>query len=138
MERNTLENKARFFAQYWGQNVMIEFSGIRPMQTYSVGNIEIVNQSSQKYWLELTPLCQISDEDAIKIARLLGWKDHAKDQALFYGLYFINGGEDSCLLEDYACVVDYLRSKGYALPYMELSVEDLIEYGWIKLKGETK
>jgi hypothetical protein len=29
---------------------------------------------------------------------------------------------------------DYLRSKGYALPWMDLSVEDLVEYGWIKLK----
>ena len=29
---------------------------------------------------------------------------------------------------------DYLRSKGYALPYMGLSVEKQIEYGWIKLK----
>jgi hypothetical protein len=27
----------------------------------------------------------------------------------------------------------YLVSKGYALPYMGLSVEQLIEYGWIKL-----
>ena len=30
--------------------------------------------------------------------------------------------------------LDYLRSKGYAVPYMDLSVEDLVEYGWIKLK----
>ena len=29
---------------------------------------------------------------------------------------------------------DYFRSKGYALSYMGLSVEDLVEYGWIKLK----
>lgn len=30
-------------------------------------------------------------------------------------------------------VADYLRSKGYALPYMGISVEDQIKYGWIKL-----
>ena len=29
---------------------------------------------------------------------------------------------------------DYFRSKGYALPYMDLSVEDLVKYGWVKLK----
>ena len=34
--------------------------------------------------------------------------------------------------------IDYLRSKGYALPYMDLSVEDLISYGWIKLKVNGK
>lgn len=43
---------------------------------------------------------------------------------------------------------DYVRSNGYALPFMGLSVEDLIEYGWIKKslsyekdiirKGETE
>ena len=31
---------------------------------------------------------------------------------------------------------DYLRTKCYALPWMDLSVEDLIEYGWVKLKEE--
>lgn len=29
---------------------------------------------------------------------------------------------------------DYLRSKGYALPYMNYSVDDLVENGLIKLK----
>lgn len=28
---------------------------------------------------------------------------------------------------------DYLRSKGYALPYLSLTVSDLVEFGWIKL-----
>lgn len=30
--------------------------------------------------------------------------------------------------------IDYLRSKGYALPYLGISVEEQIEFGWIKLK----
>ena len=29
--------------------------------------------------------------------------------------------------------IDFLRSKGYVLPFMGLSVETLIEYGWVKL-----
>ena len=29
--------------------------------------------------------------------------------------------------------VDYLRSKGYALPFMEHSVEDLVSFGWVRL-----
>lgn len=32
--------------------------------------------------------------------------------------------------------ITYLRSKGYALPWMGLSVEQQIEYGWIKLIEE--
>jgi hypothetical protein len=31
-------------------------------------------------------------------------------------------------------ITDYLRSKGYALPFMGLSVEQQISYGWVKLK----
>jgi len=31
-------------------------------------------------------------------------------------------------------IIDFLRSKGYALPFMGLSVEQQIEYGWSKLK----
>ena len=30
-------------------------------------------------------------------------------------------------------VYDFLRSKGYALPWMGLSVEKLVEYGWVVL-----
>lgn len=33
----------------------------------------------------------------------------------------------------YIQIVDFLRSKGYALPWMGLSVGELINFGWIKL-----
>ena len=33
-----------------------------------------------------------------------------------------------------AKLTDYLKSKGYAMPYMGLSVEKLIEYGWVVLE----
>lgn len=29
--------------------------------------------------------------------------------------------------------VDYLRSKGYAIPFMEYSVEELVNLGWMRL-----
>jgi hypothetical protein len=31
-------------------------------------------------------------------------------------------------------VCDFLRSKGYALPFMDLSVNDLVSHGWVVLK----
>lgn len=34
----------------------------------------------------------------------------------------------------YIAAVDFLRSKGYAVPYMGISVEEQIQYGWIKIK----
>lgn len=46
--------------------------------------------------------------------------------------------EDCEMQEIYnlTAIIDYLRSKGYALPWMGLSVEDLVNAGWVKLKGE--
>jgi hypothetical protein len=29
--------------------------------------------------------------------------------------------------------IDYLRSRGYALPYLNFSVKDLVSFGWVKL-----
>ncbi|MDV3490968.1 hypothetical protein CMV03_07160 [Elizabethkingia anophelis] len=38
------------------------------------------------------------------------------------------------LISTVSRIIDYLRSRGYALPWMEISVQKLIEYGWVKLK----
>ena len=61
--------------------------------------------------IELKPLAQMSDED----------KEHA-----YWPVY-----------PTHVCVmnIDYLRSKGYALPWLGLSVEEMIEAGWIKIKS---
>lgn len=109
MSKNTLENKAKFFAQYWGQNV--------------VGNI---GDYFNRTYLELTPLSQISDEDAIEVSercvpgndkRIDNIKQHCRIYAMQSSL-----------------ISDYLRSKGYALPWNGITVEEQIEFGWIKLK----
>ena len=109
---NTLENKAKFFAQYWWQEVFL-LNNNKYRITKSRFNAETLKQEC---YLELKPLSQISDEDAIK----LGFTN-ARDFLAVADIYHIYH-------------VDYLRSKGYALPYMDLSVEDLVEYGWVKLK----
>lgn len=38
----------------------------------------------------------------------------------------------------YVAIVDFLRSKGYAIPYMGLSVDKLVDYGWVALTDTTK
>lgn len=104
---NTLENKAKFFAQYWGQKC-----GKNQYCNLSINKSNILNITH----LELKPLSQISDENAKK----LGFTNSRDFLAV--------GNKDN------RYNVDFLRSKGYALPYMDLSVEDLVEYGWVKLK----
>ena len=104
---NTLENKSIFFARYWGQHVLYFTSDfLRKINNLTLDSIE------NDDFLELKPLSQISDEDVIN----LGYSNM------------------SHLKSNLDRNIDQLRSLGFALPWMDLSVKDLIEYGWVKLK----
>lgn len=121
---NTLENKKRFFAQYFGQKILTSTES-----PHLIGyNTSIHNTIGMEY-LELTPLSQITDEDAIRIARIcnIGIGYTSDRRAARGGLSIVK------LPNIPQSATDYLRSKGYALPYLDLLVDDLIEYKWIKL-----
>ena len=122
---NTLENKAKLFAQYWGQEIVghnVITEGLN-----DAVNHRIILDLKERF-LELKPLSSITDEDA-KFCGFGNKKDFIKvwdtygsevflERFIFNNLHF----------------TDYLRSKGYALPYNGLSVDEQIECGWIKLK----
>ena len=121
--QNTLENKAKFFAQYFSQHVLYFSSDfLRKIDNLTLDSVE------NDDYLELKPLSQISDEDAIKISKEFHiFKSDIRNSVkeLFQEFDVLGLSMETG---------DYLRSKGYALPYMDLSVEDLVEYGWVKLK----
>ena len=146
---NTLENKRKFFAQYWGQKILLHVIDVDDILLLL--NNEIDNDV--KNWLlYLTPLSQITDEDAIqgimftynKTYEDLGEILEVKHYNTFSSITTTRGGENfktsrsihhwngDIKIGSKEC--DYFRSKGYALPWMDLSVEDLVEYGWVKLK----
>ena len=134
---NTLENKAKFFAQYWGQYVLYFTSDfLRKIDNLTLDSVE------NDDYLELKPLSQISDEDAIEVSKIFGighLSGAIKELILSIFRTSINdSGTTSSTngIKNWLHVFDYLRSKGYALPWMDLSVEDLVEYGWVKLKEE--
>lgn len=104
---NTLENKAKFFGNYLGQEIAFDKAGFKALVYDAIKPSWI-----ESFYLELKPLSHITDEDAINLG--YGYVSHLK----------------SNLDRN----IDQLRNLGYALPWMDLSVEDLIEYGWIKLK----
>lgn len=115
---NTLENKAKFFAFYWGQKVFKSSINQDVPHKNTFGKSIRHND-----FLELKPISSISDEDA----HFLGYSD-AKSATTTYFKTLGKNTNDA----------DYLRSRGYALPWMWLSVEELVRRGWVKLKGETK
>ncbi len=135
---NTPENKAKFFAQYWGQNV----------QYYTTNGIDYPFQVNENFtealgisYLLLTPLKNISNEDAIEVAkinigRLLPEMDER--QLLQVAHRQLNGISnnkyDGQFPIEFINMIDFLRSKSYLLPYKDLSTDDLIAYGWAKEK----
>jgi len=122
---NTLENKAKFFAQYFNQEVRVWKE--MPDNLCNVGYAALSDDAIKYSHLLLTTLSAITDEDAIAIANI------GSQMGYCFESRAIQAGR-SLLKSLNVARGDYLRSKGYALPYMGLSVEKLIEYGWIKLK----
>lgn len=116
---NTLENKQKFFAQYWGQNIGKIKSYHKDVKSkVSSINIEGID------FLELTALELISEEHLKELTKITCAK------------YFITVGCSNITLENAIESILFLRSKAYALPYNGLSVEKMIEYGWVVLKTE--
>jgi hypothetical protein len=116
--------KSRFFAQYWGQEVCLTKGG-----RYKVD--EDCFPLWDRSYLELKPLSKITDKD---LEALLP----------FVSFQFSSRYTDEQIKEEIRKSVldterlpselfDLLRSKGYALPYMNYTVDDLISFGWAQL-----
>lgn len=157
---NTPENKQRFFALYWGQEVQMHVSG----NIYKVGKIAPIAPTISH--LVLKPLSAISDENAIEVAKILiddnqdfkvydhpfdglfVFKDNVSVSGYSYvefwkyniecGTYYPKHPDKRKELMVSACLFlqayDYLRSKSYLLPFMDLTIEQILAYGWAVIK----
>lgn len=176
---NLIDNKVEFFSLHYGQKIMrTEQTALLLCDPLAVGNGD--------WFLELTPLSSISDEDAIEIAKILNpelypdpkfkiSKGYSKrghnisenvlcievknlipfpiERYYLWSLIQIDLEENEIitgsfendgdlLVDDHSenilHVYDYLRSRGYALPWFGLLVEELVNRGWVKLKEAIK
>lgn len=127
---NTLENKTKFFSQYWGQEVLIANPHVNNRARFKCV-YPWINHNTDIAWLELKPLSSITDEDAKFCSETLGFdiSDYEDGEEILKEQIIEIHHEDIGF-------ADCLRSKGYVLPWMGLSVEKLVEYGWIKLKED--
>lgn len=122
------ENKAKFFALYWGQEVVKNKSG--QIFTVSPG----LNLSHDSWFLTLKPLSSISDEEISYVKSITRYKGDVDVYSMVVSLLGIPLPRKRNIEHwRVALILDYLRSKGYALPYLGLSVEDLTKAGWIKI-----
>jgi hypothetical protein len=153
------ENKAKFFALYWGQNVLFDHQA--NLGPYPINNSR--NWSHEAHQLYLKPLSKISDEEMQCLAQIEGYgqeesyfgkvirnenmayleiiEDDEFDMISRFQVFMKSGFIEYNNMQSYednrTCGIttssyDFLRSKGYALPYLGLSVDEMIEAGWIK------
>lgn len=144
---NTIENKRKFFALYMDQhfvykNVFGAFNG-------TVGDFHFNDNIKNDAIIILKPFSVITKEEAEEVIRLYAPQEIIKTVSLLVypdviciNRFSKNTGEKAknsqkvvkldSVAANSACA-DYLRSQGYAVPYMGLSVDKLVEYGWIKL-----
>lgn len=118
---NTLKNKSKFFLQYAGQFVLF--------------NEELVNHTADPLGIMLSR--EITEEDYIVLKKMqdITEEDNRHMQGLLknnqnsFEEFFYKTPEIA-----YIFGTDFLRSKGYAIPWNGLKVHQLEEYGWIKFK----
>lgn len=150
---NTLANKAKLFAQYWGQEVLC----FNDENQYKPGVCYEVDGSIDDYtFLELKPISSITDEDAIECCRfkselsfftkkkwqVIRYEHHliveSKGSAHSFSIDFVSGdvefyNDQGLEVTSSDTTKDYLRSKGYATYWMKLSVEEQVNRGWVVL-----
>lgn len=140
--QNNNENKARFFALYIG-SALGDRKSFTDSQELTVSNFASVVRFSNAP-LSLRPLSDITDEEISELLPQLvdDWEDALGDagvsvreftEAMTDGL---NSEENLEGMNTAQAIntFDYLRSHSFALPWMDLSVNDLVEYGWVKLR----
>ena len=114
------ENKARFFALYWGQKV-IEVVSYEDLKNPYFAFLNNDGRSPKlNTVIQLKSLSEINDEDSQIVCKI--------EKILSTDFKWV---VNTRILSAYS--TDYLRSRGYALPWMGLSVDEMVESGWIKL-----
>jgi hypothetical protein len=108
--------KEQFCSLYYGQEVYHDTNF--PNRKFVI-NGNTVQCISENGYLELKSLANISDEDAIEC----GYKNAENFKQFIAGEYNPPGYEHN----------DFFRSKGYAIPFRNYLVEDLVKQGVIKL-----
>lgn len=139
------ENKAKFFALYMGNelvvpkppdwNAFIFFQNERGLLLYGIMNRSIiVNRIAEQMQdtfnqtvLLLKPFSQLTNEHALEIGfgdhKELPAQDIARDVVSVQGFNYL-----------YQRDIDYLRLKGYILPWMGLSIKKMLNAGWVQLE----
>lgn len=163
----TPENKVKFLVLHWGQKVLKIAPNTDSLATINDGTMyELCQYDLLKHsYVELNPLSEITDEDAIEFIKLVSpYTNHIEikerriggiifdypyvgEQLLFRfkNLAIHKKNTEEEVFHEYYSYspilhlkgIDFLRSRGYLLPYGGHSCEELIKAGWAKYKQKS-
>ena len=119
---NTLEDKLKFFTNYWGQFVLLheDWNDECWFGVHAKSMLFVEKDGGAGYYLELRSLDSLKKKESKK----MGYKN-AKE-----ALYWLNEKED----ELWQSQADELRANGFATDFRDVTVEKQLEWGWIKIK----
>ncbi|MFT7155263.1 MAG: hypothetical protein ACI8Q1_000264 [Parvicella sp.] len=138
---NTPENKAKFFAQYWGQKIMKTTTHNEhcvPVDGESVLMLcNPIAAEIETYFLELNPLSSVTEDHM----QIMGFNRVKPISIIFKEEGWYESESSGYFTEHDPWVIGVLRGNGFPLPWCDsfgnqISIDDQIEYGWIKLKNK--
>ena len=128
--------KCRFFAQYFGVRVFQNEANKPhnlPNYSYPLSLQKNFTHSLYEY-LELKPLSKATREELLDTYhKMWEFNEDLIESDIKLALdWFGNYGTQNYVKFNQQ-QTDFLRSKGYAIPFMEYSVNDLVSFGWVRL-----
>lgn len=124
---NTIENKQRFFALYMFQKVLRHGQYLDTVTP-------AWNWAHEAFSLELKPLSAISDEDLLWLGRNANdYPNSQYNEDLKYCKDLVRRYLSRPPMMNFEAT-DYLRSKGYLLPFMDLTIDQILAYKWAVIK----
>lgn len=119
--------KCRFFVQYLFSGGSLYIKNPNGGGTSCSIVLNTIFQINETSYLELKSLSKITDEDAQQLPNreFNGFSKPYESAKEFLNLFELMG----FLTSEEA---DILRKLGYAIPFMEYLVEDLISFGWVR------
>ena len=149
MKEITKAERAAVFSMYVGQECLSPMGegvlyGITKSFVEDDEWIALFESDQEEYvqdnCLLLTSLSLITDEDAVEVAKILGNCSHLSKESQISQVkelfsspnFFVK--QTNISAAKWLYVFQYLQSEGYALPYKDYSVEDLVELKIYEIK----
>lgn len=155
---NTVDNFLKFAAIYIGQKAVMNYPNLNQVHEVEItgircGELEFACPfQNYDYFDEPCPillksLTDITDDDAIEVARMFGIRGHVEHSrgvdivSVLRNDDFLSEFREvafvSLTVNDVIKLIDFLRSRGYSLTFNGVSVSEQISRGWVRIKSKN-